>query len=387
MARKKFGENINRVISTINSPTLRQGFSPIDIWATSPNYAMNRLCSGRFNRGFLFGRNCVLYGESGSGKSLFCAAIAASAQKEHDAFVIWIDTENATNDEAGKRWLERAGMSLDEKDFLLLSASSLEEIKKIIAKTCIDYKNNYGGEDVTEMPPLVIVVDSWASALTESEVERTSGKKAGELVGDMGQKAKQLGIVLNSVTHLCGGIPVLVLGVQHIMDNQDGYGRKHKITGGNKMLYFASLCLLLTKKQLRLGETDSKEVVEYYDDLEKNMSAEEWKNVGKDKMFVGISSVMEIIKSRVSKPFKKIEIQIPYETGIDPYSGLFSLLSQEGVITTSSQGWYEYKEENNEVVKFRKKDFLEHADRLMQLADLDLTISDDKEVKEEEDVE
>jgi RecA/RadA recombinase len=372
MAKKaSFGARIGKVLSTINTPTFRTGFSTVDKWIGFGNYAMNRLWSGRFDRALLFGRNYVFYGESGSGKSLMAAIAAGEAQRDHGTYVIWIDVEHATDDEAGRQWLERAGVDLDPEKFAYVSAATLEEVKTIIAKTAIDYKAHVKDGDADELPPVQIIVDSWAATITDSQWERTGGAKAGELVGDMGQKAKQLGDVILSTTHLCAGIPMMVIGVQHIMDNQDGYGRKHKTTGGNKMIYYASGCMLLSKKELKLEDVENATVKEHFSELDKGMLADVKKSAGGDKRTVGITSTMEMLKSRVSKPFDKIEIQIPYMTGLDPYTGLFELLMQEGLITKGSPGWLEYTTPEGQV-KFQRGKFKEHAHKLMELADQDI---------------
>src|SRR5690606_36838269 len=104
------------------------------------------------------------------------------------------------------------------------------------------------------------------------------------------------------------GVPIMCIGVQHIMDNQDPYGRKHKTTGGNKMLFMASGCMILSKTELSSDDADMEEIREHYKTLDESMSAEARKKLGK-KRLVGITSKMEILKSRVSKPFEKIDIQ------------------------------------------------------------------------------
>jgi RecA/RadA recombinase len=384
MAKKRsFASRVGNTLGTINTPTFRTGFSKVDLWIGTSNYAMNRLWSGDFNKALLFGRNYIFYGESGSGKSLFSAIAAGNAQKEHDALVVWIDVEHANDDEAGREWLSRAGLDLDEEKFMYTSASTLEEIKTIIAKISVDYQAlTKAGE--TDLPPIVFVVDSWAAALTSSQWDKAGGKEAGRVVGDMGQKAKQQGDVINAVTHLCAGLPIMVIGVQHIMDNQDGYGRKHKTTGGNKMLYFASGCIMLSKKELRLEDVDDQDIKATFAELDKGMMADVKKAAGGDKRHIGITATAEIIKSRVSKPFSKIDIQIPYSKGVDPYSGLFALLMQEGVITKGSPGWFEYTQ-NGEVQKFQKKQFITHAGAIMKIADDDISgaIDMDEETPDE----
>lgn len=379
MAKKKsLRGRLDATMKTINTPTFRRGFSKIDLWCSSCNYAMNRLWSGRFDRSFLFGRNYVFYGESGSGKSLMCAIAAADAQKQHGAMVIWLDVEHATDDDAGQDWLRRAGMNIDDPElFDYISVATLEEIKTVIMETSLAQAAMI--KDGDEPQPVVIVVDSWAAALTASQADRVSGKDAGKLVGDMGQKARQTGDVILATTHACAGKPMMVLGVQHVMDNQDGYGRKHKTTGGHKMVYMASGCLILSKKELKNEDAEDASIMERVEERESKMSAEVKK---KKSQFVGITATMEILKSRVGKPFEKVEIQIPWETGLDPYSGLFALMQQEGVVTVPSSGWYQYTNTDGEVVKFRKKEFRKHADAIMAAADTD--ISSAKAVQKED---
>lgn len=363
-----FLNRLNTTLTTLESDTIRMGFSKIDKWVSLGNYALNRLMSGRFDRGFLFGRNYVLYGESGSGKSLLAARVAAQAQREHNAVVIWLDIERATDDEAGKRWLQNAGIDLDR--CLYMSMPGLEDIKKIIVNACKEFRKA-GEEEGIEPDPIVIVIDSWAAAQTKSAME-TDIK--GEMKGDQGQKAKQTGDLILSVTHLCSGIPVMAIGIQHVMDNQDPYGEKHKTTGGHKMIYYASGCLILTKGKLYAAETEDKEVVDHYKKIDATMTAELLKKYGKNGRTLGITCTAGVLKSRVSKPFEKIEIQVPYLTGIDPYSGLSDVLMQEGIIRKGGSGWYSYTD-GTEEKKFQMSSFRDHADRLMQLVDQDISDS------------
>ncbi len=319
-----------------------------------------------------------------SAKSLLCATCAANAQKEHDALVVWIDVERATDDDAGKEWFKSAGMSLEDDSFIYLTASTLEEIKTIITNIAVDYRNEVkGGADPTSLQPIVFVVDSWAAALTDSQWEKVGGKEAGIIKGDMGQKAKQLGDVITAVTQISSGIPLITFGVQHVMDNQDQYGRKHKTTGGHKLMYMASGSMMLTKKEMRLEDVDDPEVLEYYEELGENITADLKKRLGGTKRIVGIVSKAEVLKSRTAKPFHSVDIQIPQEVGIDRYSGLFDLMMSEGMITTPASGWYayQYKKDDGEVeeVKFRKKDFRKnsHHEKIMELYNDDLLIQPD----------
>ncbi len=361
----KFTKKRQKVFSTLKSPTINVGFSSIDKWVDMGNFAMNRIMSGKFHEGLLFGRQYVYYGESGSGKSLQAAYACANAQKAHDAFVLWIDVEKATDDVVGQQWLKRVGVDLDEENFQYITAATLGDCKKTISEICQMYRDAYLDEKDDFNRPMVIVVDSWSAAMTEKQWDEA---KSGDIVGDMGQKAKQTGDVVQSITHLCSHIPVLVIGVGHIMDSQEKYGAKHKTTGGHKMFYMASGCLMLTKAPLKINDENRKiedeEAAKYYEDLKKGMTAKH----AKRKQIIGHVCIIDNLKSRASKPGQRIEIQVPFNTGMNPYSGLFDLLIYEGAITVPSSGWYQIGE-GDALKKFRKADFRTHAEAAMEWAD------------------
>ncbi len=358
----KFRKKLSTAFKTYDSPTMKVGFSTIDSWVDMGNFAMNRIMGGKFDQGLLFGRNYVYYGESGSGKSLQAAYACASAQKNDDAFVLWIDVEKATNDKSGQLWLERAGVDLDEENFQYVTCATLAEIKKYISDMCQIYRAAYTDESDDFKRPMVIVVDSWSAAMTESQWKQAID---GELKGDMGQKAKQTGDVVQATTHLASHIPVLIIGVGHVMDNQDMYGPRHKTTGGHKMFYMASGCLLMTKKELKSDDkTLDTEVQEYYKAMKKGMLSED----AKKKMVIGHICVIDNLKSRSSKPFQRIEIHVPFNTGMDPYSGLLALLTAEGAITVSGKGWKKFGPEDNPT-KFQDSGFKKVAHAAMAWAD------------------
>lgn len=386
-----FKNRLESTFKTMSSEMVRVGFSDIDKWVGMGNYAMNRMNSGRFKTAWLFGRNYVLYGESGSGKSLMAAMIAARAQKEHNALVVWVDLEHATDDKAGQAWLRRAGLDLD--NVIYVSLASLADLKKLIAESAMDVRKNYLGDGKEEIQPVVVVVDSWAAAQTDAQMERT---EKGELVGDMGQKAKQTGDVILSTTHLSSGIPYMVIGIQHVMDNQDtntNKWMKHKTTGGNKMVYFASGCMLYTKKPLRMEDVEDPEQLaklrETFADWSQNLKKDV--GIGKDGNIVGVTIVVENLKSRYAKPFQRIEVQVPYKFGMDPYSGLFELLLLEQAIWPTGGAWFAYRDDEKgkldeetklKVVKFQRSEFRAHADRIMDLQPEDLSAESNDEPSE-----
>ncbi|RME09999.1 MAG: hypothetical protein D6816_03805, partial [Bacteroidetes bacterium] len=58
-------KSVGAALSKIKSTTIGIGFSDLDMWVSSGNHAINYLNSGNFDQAFLFGRNYILFGESG----------------------------------------------------------------------------------------------------------------------------------------------------------------------------------------------------------------------------------------------------------------------------------------------------------------------------------
>ena len=361
----KFKKARQKAFKAFKSPTIKIGFSNIDTWVDMGNFAMNRIMSGKFKEGLLFGRNYVYYGESGSGKSLQAAYACANAQRDHGAFVLWIDVEKATDDQAGRKWLGRVGVDISDDNFEYAAAATLGDVKKIISDMCQIYRDAYTDDNDSFKQPMVIVVDSWSATMTESQWKQAL---EGEVKGDQGQKAKQTGDVVQATTHLASHLPVLVIGIGHIMDSQEEYGPRHKTTGGHKMFYMASGCMMFTKKELKTDDKNTKieddEVRKYYEDMKKGMPA----TMTKRKQVIGHVCVVDNLKSRASKPFQRIEIQVPFNTGMDPYSGLMDLLIYEGAITVSSASWYQFGPADNPT-KFQRSGFRKVADDAMAWAD------------------
>ena len=367
--RKNFLKRISPVLeksSTNKDSSYRIGFSKLDMGISLTNYALNRIMTGSWDMGFRFGRTYAVYGESGSGKSLLAALALAQAQKEHDAMGFWIDTEHATDDESGRKWFNEAGVDQEEGNFIYASGKQLSDIKSLISDLAVNYRADYE-DDPNGLRPLIIVVDSWNMALPGAKYEQMM---KGELVGDMGQQAKQIGDVITAATHLVEGLPIMVVGILHVYDNQDPHGRRHKTTGGNKVVFTASGALLLTKKELREADVDDTRIKKHYDKVRAGLDSDTKKMKTEKRNIIGIQCLVENLKSRAAKPFEKIPMNILYPIGIDPFSGLWEQLMWEGVFQKSGGAWYVYKDpETDKEVKFMKSKFRDHARTLMKAAE------------------
>ena len=70
---------------------------------------------------------------------------------------------------------------------------------------------------------------------------------------------------------------------------------------------------------------------------------------------MGIRAACKVMKSRYSKPFEGVQIKIPYESGMDPYSGLLDMFESRGIVAKTGNKLEYVSPVTGEVIKeFRK---------------------------------
>jgi hypothetical protein len=69
----------------------------------------------------------------------------------------------------------------------------------------------------------------------------------------------------------------------------------------------------------------------------------------------GIRSACKVVKSRYSKPFESVQIKIPYESGMNPYSGILDLFEAKGILVKEGNRLVYTSPVTGEIIKeFRK---------------------------------
>lgn len=111
----------------------------------------------------------------------------------------------------------------------------------------------------------------------------------------------------------------------------------------------------------------------------------------------GIRAACKVMKTRYSKPFESVQVKIPYESGMDPYSGLLEMFEAKGIINKTGNKLEYVSPVTGEVIKeFRKNwtgDKLEiimnewdHHVGDQQEADVDEDFEDNQLQQEDQDV-
>jgi hypothetical protein len=68
----------------------------------------------------------------------------------------------------------------------------------------------------------------------------------------------------------------------------------------------------------------------------------------------GIRAGCKVMKTRYAKPFEGVQVKIPYETGMNPYSGLVDLFEKAGILVKEGNRLKYITQEGTEIKQFRK---------------------------------
>jgi RecA/RadA recombinase len=289
----KFRKEITKSIDGLSI-----GFNDPTDWISTGNYALNYLISGDFNRGVPLGKVTVFAGESGAGKSYFCSGNIIKNAQAQGIFVILVDSENALDES----WMQALGVDTGPDKLLKLSMSMIDDVAKTIATFMGDYKALPDGE----RPKVLFVIDSLGMLLTPTDVNQF---EAGEMKGDLGRKPKALTALVRNCVNMFGNYNVGMVCTNHTYASQDMFDPDDKISGGQGFIYASSIVIAMKKLKLKEDEDGNK-----ISDV------------------MGIRAACKVMKTRYAKPFEGVQVKIPYETGMNPYSGLVDLAEKRGLL-------------------------------------------------------
>jgi len=316
----KFRTSVTKSISGISA-----GFHDPKDWISTGNFALNYLISGDFNKGIPLGKVSVFAGESGSGKSFLCSGSLVRNAQQMGCQVVLFDSENALDED----WLKALDVDTSPEKLLRISVSMIDHVAKTLNDFLKDYKSNYGDLEYDEMPKLVFVIDSLGMLLTPTDVDQF---QKGDMKGDMGRKPKALTALVRNTVNQIAPFPIALIATNHTYASQDMFDPDDKISGGQGFIYASSIVVAMKKLKLK-------------EDADGN----------KTSTVQGIRAACKVMKSRYSKPFEGVQIKIPYETGMDPYSGLLEMLESKGIVEkVGNKLLYTSPVTGEEIKEFRK---------------------------------
>ena len=311
----KFRKEITKSIEGLSI-----GYNDPTDWVSTGNYGLNYLISGDFNKGVPLGKVTVFAGESGSGKSFICSGNLVRHAQQQGIYVVLVDSENALDE----KWLHDLGVDTSESKLLKLNMAMIDDV----AKTISEFMKSYKALPDTDRPKVLFIIDSLGMLLTPTDVNQF---EAGDMKGDMGRKPKALTALVRNCVNMFGSHNVGLVATNHTYASQDMFDPDDKISGGQGFVYASSIVVAMKKLKLKEDEDGNK-----ISDV------------------MGIRAACKIMKTRYAKPFESIQVKIPYESGMSPYSGLTDMLEKSGALKKEGNSLV-YTTKDGEIIKsFRK---------------------------------
>jgi len=317
---KGFEKDLAKIDVTVGSG------EPPRYWYSTGNVILNRIISGSFFRGIPQGRVTGLVGPSGAGKSFLASNLMAAAQKE-GAHILVIDSENALDE----NFVSAIGVDTTD-NYTYVAANTIPQVTKVVSAFLKGFKAEYG--DDSDAPQILIVIDSLDMLMTETELDHFA---KGVTKGDQGQRNKQLKAMLRTFVQSIKRLNVAIVVTDAVYRNQDVMNGEGVWMVKDACKFSLSQIVMLTK--LKLKDTGSTKVK-------------------------GIRMKCEGYKTRFTKPFQKVTIEVPYDEGMNPYSGLVEVAEELNIVTKSGS-WYTLDKDT----KFQNKNISEYADAILKKAE------------------
>lgn len=266
------------------------------------------------------GRFTEIFGEWQSGKSLLMYQAIAECQRRGGVAFLF-DSERAFD----IRWGKALGIDVDE--LLLFYPESLEDAFTDMEKAIRLVKSG-GLKD----RPVLIVYDSLAASVAKDELEQGFGKP------EMALRARVISSSLRKMTNLIADHRVALVFVNQLRSKVGVmFGPTSDTTGGRAPKFYATLRLEMSKRnKIKRGDE-----------------------------VIGVQGVLEVVKSKIGVPFRRVNFELFFDKGIDKLSGLLDYFIRYGIIGQSG-AWCSFQNKSFRAAQFPQI-WEEHSEELMRL--------------------
>ena len=234
--------------------------------------------------------------------------VAAYLNKYPDAVCLFYDSE------FGITPAYLRSMGVDPERVIHTPIQSVEQLK-------IDMVNQL--EAIERGEKVIVFIDSIGNMASKKETEDALNEKS---VADM-TRAKSLKSLFRIVTPYFSIKNIPCVAVNHTIETIEMFS-KTVMTGGTGVMYSADTVFIIGKRQIKDGS-----------DLQ------------------GYQFVLNVEKSRTVKEKSKFFIDVKFDGGIDPYSGLLDMALELGFVVKPKNGWYAREfldEETGEMIREEK---------------------------------
>jgi len=260
------------------------------------------------------GRVIEIFGPESSGKTTVALHAIAQAQKE-GGMAAFVDAEHALD----PVYARRLGVDINN---LLVSQPDNGEQALEIAEALV----RSGAIDV-------VVIDSVAALVPKAEIEGEMGDS------HVGLQARLMSQALRKLTAHISKSNAIVIFINQIREKIGVvYGNPETTTGGRALKFYSSLRL-----EVRKGEA-----------------------IKQGTEQVGSRTRVKVVKNKVAPPFKSVEFDIMYGSGISKEGDVLDMATEMDVIQKSGS-WYSFNGERMGQGRENAKEFLKNNPAVYQL--------------------
>jgi recombination protein RecA len=251
------------------------------------------------------GRVIEIYGPESSGKTTLTLHVIAEAQKR-GGICAFIDAEHALD----VNYARKLGVKTD--DLLVSQPDSGEQALEIA-----DMLVRSGAIDV-------VVVDSVAALTPKAELEGEMGDS------HMGLQARLMSQALRKLTGTISKSNTMVIFINQIrMKIGVMFGNPETTTGGNALKFYASVRMDIRRiGAIKQGESS-----------------------------VGSRTRVKVVKNKLAPPFREVEFDIMYGTGLSKEGDLLDLAAENNIVEKSG-AWFAFGGERIGQGRENAKEFL-----------------------------
>ena len=300
LAKLQKDKSISSYLERVND----QDESQIEHFSTG-SFALNGILSGDVYKGVPNNAITALVGPSNSSKS-FILAHLVKEEKKKGYEVLLFDSERAVR----KSYYEQIGCNTE--NLYRVPVGSVTSLKHKSYKLIREFY-----EKASDKDKLFVGVDSMGNLASIKELADVEKEKN---VADQGSRAKDENSAFRIISSLAIEYDFPLVMTNHTYAAiGDLFAQREKISGGSKSIYNSHIILyferLTNKEEVKdaLGKTS--------------------------KQPVGIRMKITTLKNREYPEEKTVYLNLRYDTGLNPYSGLLQHAIRAGIIQNKSRGY------------------------------------------------
>jgi len=277
---------------------------PSEHFATG-SYALNGILSGNLFKGIPEDTITALVGASNSGKSFILAHLVKGAL-DNGYEVLLFDSERAVR----KGYYEQIGC--DTSKIFRIPVGSTLEFRNKAYELINEFYSRAGEKD-----KLFVGLDSLGNLASDKELMDAEKEKT---ASDQGNNAKFQNSAFRVISSLASKYNFPCVFTNHVYAPiGDLFAQRGTIAGGAKAIYNSHIILYFDRL------VNKEEVV---DALGKNQKTQ-----------VGIRMKVTTVKNREYPEEKTVYLDLRYDSGMNPYSGLLQFAIRAGVLENKSKGY------------------------------------------------